>query len=175
MSETRVALFDANTREIVRRAEARTWVVLLTTFTLIMSGGSAVLHHEWPILDYTLGSCSPDAVLSDCTSRGTTSVLVGIGAAILFALLSVVAHRHRIIRPTIMCEHCGGTGWVMDLEPRNGRCPRCAHDSFTYRAFIVQAHGDRGGVRRLVEHGMHGPELIRRFHETRHSAMTRYY
>ena len=175
MSKPQAVVFDSSTREVIRRAEARTWVVLLTAMTLVTAGGIAVLHYEWPVVDYSMGTCNPDAVLSDCVSRGRTSVVIGIVAGVVCAMLSVVVHRHRPIRPTITCDDCGGVGWVMDLEPRNGRCPRCAHHSFTYRAYVWRPYGVLGGIHRIVEHGMPGADLIRRFHLTRRSATNRYY
>jgi ribosomal protein L37E len=173
-SPTKV-LFDPRTREIIRGAEARTWIVLLVITTLVVAGGMGVLHYEWPIVDYARGACSRDAVLSDCVARTRTSLVVALVAGLLAAPLSILVYRRRPIRPTVTCERCGGMGWVLDLEPANGRCPRCGYPSFTYQAYVWQAFDATGGIRRIVEHDMSGADLIRRFHQTRRSALARYY
>jgi hypothetical protein len=139
-------MFNPSTREVIRRAESRTWVALLTSVTLLMGAGCGVLHHELPVVDYMRGVCEADAPAVGCAPRLRTSVAFGAAITIVFAMLSVVVHRRRLIRPTVTCESCGGVGWVMDLEPLEGRCPHCAHDGFTYRAFIVRPRGEGVGL-----------------------------
>jgi hypothetical protein len=63
----------------------------------------------------------------------------------------------------------------MDLEPRDGRCPRCAGQYFSYHTNLPGAHGPGPLVRRVEEEHVEGQALLKRFRETRKSLFDRYY
>jgi hypothetical protein len=167
-------LFDPATKDAILREAAP---VLLTTLGIVvpvMAVLLAVLHHEYPFLAYMTGACSRADYVYEC-ARAPFDALAGVLGLVVFGGFGAALYRWRRMPPTITCEACGGTGWVLDLEPRGGRCPRCGHGLFTYRA--TTAHGNPNGpmLVRIVEHHRPGAELIARFHATRRSWMHRYY
>jgi hypothetical protein len=167
-------LFDPATRDAIRRETSRVRWITLAICVPIMAGLLAVLHHEYPFLAYMTGACSRADYVYEC-ARAPYDALVGVLGFFVFAGFGAAAYRLWRISPTITCESCGGTGWVLDLEPRGGRCPRCGNGLFTYRATTASGNPDGPLLVRIVEHHRPGAELIARFHATRRSWMHRYY
>jgi hypothetical protein len=133
-----------------------------------------VLHHELPVLAWAANVCSPEGYAYECPRTPYNAAAGAIGL-VLFAGVSLLAYRHRRIPPTVECRSCGGRGWVMDLEPREGRCPRCAGSRFTYRTRLASG-GPLGPTVQVVhEPEADGAALVRRFRETRKSLFDRYY
>jgi hypothetical protein len=176
MTPTQPRLFNVQSRDAIRRAQASVWIPLLAGTTILMGFLFGVIHHEIPFVDFALGNCDSSAAAVDCATRFATSVSVGAVATLVFAGLSVWLYLKRPIRPTVTCENCGGVGWVMDLESFNGQCPHCGRDQFTYQTGTVQPDPVHGAVpHRVLEHHMKGGDLIERYHATRKSSMNRFY
>jgi rubredoxin len=117
----------------------------------------------------------PERLRYECASRLLHGAVVGAGAAVLIGGLSLAGHRFGRIPPTLTCRRCGTSGWVLDIEPHGGRCPRCGADRFDYRIWF--GGGNRLGPRliRLREYDVAGAMLVQRFQETHGNWMRRYY
>lgn len=168
-------LYDADTANAIRRAQRGTHL-FVAAFSSVLIGALVLgLHHELPFLSYWTGACSSQMYAYECPSRMSHGIVACVGAAIVAAALVVLLYRFAPIRPTLKCRSCGTWGWALDLEPHDGRCPRCGGDRFDYRAWTVGGGG--GGVRleQLREDDVAGIDLVRRFRETRSSLWQRYY
>jgi hypothetical protein len=167
-------LLDPRTRERIRRETARGMIVVLGIAALVMAALAAVAHHEVPLLAYWAGACSPDELGYQC-SRLPWDLLSGAFALLALGGFLVVLYRRRRIPPTIVCESCGGLGWVLDLEAGNGECPRCGGTTFTYRNTFAGVLADAPHLQHVQETGMDGGFLVRRFRDTKNATFTRYY
>lgn len=173
MSRDGPELFDQATRDRVRRDAAPAAMAAFAFIALLVAGLFAGVHHEWPIFSRMAGTCAPGQYAYECRHAGF-DVLAGTLGGVAFGALSMVALRFRRIPPTVRCHSCDRVGWVMDLEAREGRCPRCGGSRFAYTIVVV---GPPGGVllRRHFEADVDGVTLVDRFRATRRSTMTRYY
>jgi hypothetical protein len=63
---------------------------------------------------------------------------------------------------------------VLDIEPSDGRCPRCAGDRFDYQIWFGGGGAIGPRLERFREHDVAGPDLVQRFRETRKSSTRRY-
>jgi hypothetical protein len=170
-----VELFDAATRERVRHHQVRTHRIVIVFMAAIGAWLGAGIHHEAPFLAWTTGACPRAGYAYECAARGRFDVVAGALGLVLLGGLTKALFRWRRIPPTVRCLSCERWGWVMDLEPREGRCPRCAGSRFSYRTRLVGAHADAPFVRLFEEHDVDGAALVRRWRETRDSAFDRYY
>jgi hypothetical protein len=169
-------LFDPATRERVRRHQAGAMRFLVGFVALLGAWLGAGIHHEAPFLAWMTGACSRTGYAYECAVRGRFDVVAGALGLALAGGLTRLALRWRRIPPTVRCESCGRWGWVMDLEPREGRCPRCAGSRFHYRTRLAGVHAGGGPLLRLVEErDADGAALVRRWRETQKSALDRYY
>jgi hypothetical protein len=167
-------LFDPATRDRVRQDLARGTIVVFVVVTLMFGILSGVLHRELPFLARMTGQCGPDQYAYECDTLAYDA-LAGFLGFMACGVLAAVVYRYRRIPATVRCESCGGRGWVMDLEPRDGRCPRCAGHFFSYRTNLPGAHGLGPVVHRVEEEHVEGHALVKRFRETRKGLFDRYY
>jgi hypothetical protein len=132
-------LFNPATQERIRRKTnpGTKWAFLGSAVVVgLLVGG---LHYEESFLPHWLSICASDVAWYDCEYSGWLDVLAGAAAFIFFGAFVWIIFKVRRIPPTVTCEQCGGRGWIEDLEPTGGRCPRCAHDRFSY--FTLEAAG----------------------------------
>jgi hypothetical protein len=61
--------------------------------------------------------------------------------------------------PTVLCRSCPGHGWILDLKPTQGACPRCGNDKYDYRRTTV---GSANMPVSLDMHDVSGSELVAR-------------
>jgi hypothetical protein len=168
------SLFDPATRDRVRRDVATGTIIVFVVFTLIAAGLVGVMHRELPFLARMTGQCSPGEYAYECDTLAY-DVVAGLIGFVLFGAFAALAFRYRRIAPTVRCGSCGGRGWVMDLEPREGRCPRCGGDAFSYRTVLAGSDGLGPVLRHVEEAHVAGTALVDRFRRTRGSLFDRYY
>jgi hypothetical protein len=167
-------LFDPATRERVRRDGGRGTIAVLVVATLVLSGVAFGVHGEEPLLARMTGQCAPGQYAYECNTLAY-DVLAGILGLIVFGTFVALLYRYRRVRPTVHCESCGRRGWIMDLEPREGRCPRCAGSVFSYHTILVRTNGHGPVFLRVDEASVDGRALVQLFHETRKSRGDRYH
>jgi hypothetical protein len=168
-------LYDPRTGEELRRQQAPSRALVFGIAALACGALFALAHHELPFLAHWAGACSPDDYAYECTVRGRYGALGGAGLAALLGALFALAHRYRRFPPTLTCRGCGTSGFVLDIEPHGGRCPLCGGERFDYRIWFGTGTGAGPRLERVVEEDRAGPDLVRRFRETRTSATRRYY
>lgn len=137
--EAKGPLFDPATQVWVRRQTRTMVAAVLASAVLILAGLAAGLYVERPVLPYWLGICGAEVRQYDCEYDPALDAAVGLGTALLLGLAALALSKHRRVPPTVTCEACGGRGWIADLVPAGGRCPRCGHDRFRYR--VIEAGG----------------------------------
>lgn len=168
-------LYDPRTAELLRREQAPSRAVVFGIAALACGVLVAAAHHELPFLAYWTGACSPEDYAYQCETRGRYGLALGVATTALFGALAALGHRYVHMRPTLTCRGCGTSGWVLDIEPHGGRCPRCGGERFDYRIWFGTGTGVGPRLERVIEGDRAGPELVRRFQETRTSATRRYY
>jgi hypothetical protein len=166
-------LYDSQTGEVLRREASLGRLLVFGVVSLVSGGLFAAIHNELPFLAHWTGACSPDAYAYECEARPFWNAVAGVGVGLLMTAFSFTLHFKAPMRPTIRCRGCNTRGWVLDIEPTGGRCPRCGADRFDYR--VVLARGGAGPLLRFVrENDVAGADLVQRFRETRTSALDRY-
>ena len=131
------ALFDPATRSAHDRRFGRGYRMAVPVVTLLVGGLVGGYHYEEPFLPYWLGVCGDGVDRADCVYRPVLDWLAGFGGALAFGLFALAAYKFRRIPPSVTCLGCGGRGWIVDLEPTGGRCPRCGHDRFRYLRVVA--------------------------------------
>lgn len=169
----KLPVYDTNTANAIRQAQRGTHLAVAAFSSVLIGALVVALHHELPFLAYWTGACASGTYAYECPSRMSYSIAAGAGAAIVVGALVVLLYRVVPIRPTLRCRRCRTWGWALDLEPGDGRCPRCGGDRFDYRVWAVSDDGR--GVEQLREDDVAGIDLVRRFRETRKSLWRRYY
>lgn len=166
-------LYDAKTGEILRREAAPDRLLVFGGATLVAGLLFAVLHHELPFLAHWTGACSPEDYAYECAARPFYDVVAGVGFTVSMGVFCFVLHQRAPMRPTLTCRGCGTSGWVLDIEPTAGRCPRCGSDRFDYR-IVLAGYGVRPTFGFVREQDVAGADLVERFRETRKSSLHRY-
>jgi hypothetical protein len=166
--------FDPRTEAILRAEQAPSRLVVFGLFSLVAGGLFAALHHELPFLAHWSGACSPADYAYECETRGFYDAVAGVAGTAVFGACAWLAHRLGPMRPTVTCTSCRTSGWVLDLEPHAGRCPRCGGDRFDYQIWFGDGTGRGPRIERFREQDVAGADLVRRFRETRKSSMRRY-
>jgi hypothetical protein len=128
------ALFNPRTRDAIRLRTGRDLRLILAGAAVVVGAMLGGAHYEEPLLPYLLGLCAPDVARGDCAYDHWLDVAAGLAATALFGAFFFVVYRLRPLRPTVSCRRCDGAGWIEDLRNSAGRCPRCSHDRFRYRA-----------------------------------------
>jgi hypothetical protein len=127
----------------------------------LLGGLFAIAHAEAPLLAQLAGACEGVRYLSSCRYSPLYDVLAGLLGLLLCGGYVLLLFRtiRRVPAPTVYCQRCDGAGWVRDIEPTHGHCPRCGHDRFAYRYFRA---GPGPGFRVIVEPDVRGEALITR-------------
>ena len=168
-------LYDPRTGERIRAEQAPSRLLVFGISALVGAGLVAAAHHELPFLAHWSGACSPEDYAYECPARAPYDALAGVAALVIFGALAIAAHRFARFPPTLRCRRCGTSGWVLDIEPHGGRCPRCGGDRFDYRIWFGGGTGFGPLLERVHEEDQAGRDLVRRFQDTRKSATRRYY
>jgi hypothetical protein len=142
--------------------------------SLVAGGLFAALHHELPFLAHWTGACSPEAYAYECEARGFYDAVAAVAGTALFGVLGWLGYRLGPMRPTVTCTQCHSRGWALDLEPHGGRCPRCGGQRFDYQIWFGGGTASGPRIERFREQGVEGPDVVRRFQETRKSSLRRY-
>lgn len=166
-------LYDEETGAILRREAAPGRLLVFGGATLVAGLLFGVLHHELPFVAHWTGACSPDDYAYECAARPFYDAVAGIGFTVLMGAFCFVLHQRAPMRPTITCRGCGTSGWVLDIEPTAGRCPRCGADRFDYR-IVLAGYGVRPTFAFVREQDVAGADLVERFRATRKSSLHRY-
>jgi hypothetical protein len=139
-------LFNSQTREALLRRTGRDFRLIFAGTTVVIGFMLGGFHYEEPFLPYLLDICAPDVSRGDCSYDHWLDVAAGLAGAAAFGAFLFIVYRLRPMRPTVSCRHCDGAGWIEDLQASAGRCPRCRHDRFRYRAreIVADATPDPG-------------------------------
>ncbi len=152
------SLFDLDSRDRVRLATKRPFLIAFVVVALLIAGLVSGIHHdEFPFLAYLLSYCGDAERSFECTYPMALDWLAGgVALAVVGPALALVL-KLRPIRPSVTCLVCKGQGWIMDLEKTGGSCPRCGHDGFRF----VALEGTRTAAMRAWEiNDARGSELL---------------
>ncbi len=91
-------------------------------------------NHEEPFFAAWLGYCDGVRYLVECEYPPAIDWIAGLVGALVIGLVvaPAIPLARRRIRPTVFCRSCPGAGWIEDLVPRDGRCPRCGGSRFDH-------------------------------------------
>jgi hypothetical protein len=159
---------------VLRRESAPGRLVVVGIATLVCGVLFAALHHELPFLAYWTGACSPDDYAYECAARPFYDAVAGVAFTLSMGALALLALRYAPFRPTITCRGCGTRGFVLDIEPSAGRCPRCSNERFDYQIWFGGGGALGPRLERFREHDVAVADLVQRFQETRKSSTQRY-
>lgn len=158
-------LYNARTQATIKRQAGRGMSAIFAGVSVLAGGLLLGGHMEEPILADALGACEGVELLVDCEYPAYYDWIAGLLGLVGMGLFAALMFRiRRAPLPTLFCEGCDGAGWVRDLEPAIGRCPRCRHDRFTF----VERHAPSSSVaspiplHTVVEQHVRGRDLIDR-------------
>jgi hypothetical protein len=93
------------------------------------------LHTESPFLAYALSRCPNARFAAECDYEPALDWMAGVLGLVGWLLFAGLLLAVRRPAPTIFCAGCDGMGWIADLVPTGGACPRCGRDEFDHRTF----------------------------------------
>ena len=160
-------LYSADTAAAVFRETGRIQATACAGIAVLAGGMLFGAHTEMPFLADLAGACDGARYLSAWEYPPLFDWLAGFVGLFLTGLYCLLLfHVRSIPPPAVYCEGCDGAGWVRDLEPTRGGCPRCRGDRFTYFGRSVPSGGALP-FSTLVEPQVAGRALVERYRSHR--------
>jgi len=160
-------LFNPATRDGLAGRYARRLGLMVAVVAVVSGGLIGGLHYEeLPFLADWLGYCDGAGFPAECEYPGRLDWLAGVAGGVVmgFVLVPLVPLARRRFRPSVFCRGCDGAGWIEDLVPTGGRCPRCGSDRFDFDSTELDPVFAFGSAfflpRRNRERDVRGAELV---------------